>query len=85
MVLCNGPLAIGYPLWQREEDKRKGFNITLSTSGGNAIDPELQDNVLIPEDFTKYIHHVGNVSEMYSIIRDGLIPGGRRLKGKDNQ
>ena len=30
MVFCNGQIAIGYPLWQREEDKRKGFNILLS-------------------------------------------------------
>ena len=27
LVLCNGQLAIGYPLWQGEEDKRNGFNI----------------------------------------------------------
>ena len=49
-------------------------------SGGIAIDPELQDNVLFPEGQTEYIYHVGNVSEMHSIIRSGLIPGGRSLK-----
>ena len=28
-------------------------------SGRNFIDPSLQDNVLIPDDFFKYIYHVG--------------------------
>ena len=49
-------------------------------SGGNLVDPELQDNVLLPEDFTEYIYHIGNISEMHSMIRSGLIPGGRSLK-----
>ena len=49
-------------------------------SGGNALDPELQDNVVSPEGFTEYIYHVGNASEINSIIRSGLIPGGRSLK-----
>ena len=29
-------------------------------SGGNPIDPSLQDNVMIPNDFLKYIYHVEN-------------------------
>ena len=41
---------------------------------------ELQDSVLLPEGFTECIYHVGNASEMLSIIRSGLIPGGRSLK-----
>ena len=49
-------------------------------SGGIAVDPELQDNVLLPDGLTENIYHVGNVSEMRSIIRSGLIPGGRSLK-----
>ena len=36
--------------------------------------------MLLPEDFTEYIYHVGNVSEMHSINRSGLIPGGKSLK-----
>ena len=82
-----------------EEDQRKGFNnawtLTLSThflyfraiqggSGGNLVDPALQDNVLLPEDFTEYIYHVGNVSEIPSIIRSGLIPQGKSLKKRDS-
>ena len=46
------------------------------------IDLELQDHVLIPERFTEYIYRVGNVSEMNSIIRSGLIPGGQSQKRK---
>ena len=49
-------------------------------SGGIAIDPELQDNVLLPKEFTEYTHHVGNVSGMHSTIRSEVIPGGQSLK-----
>ena len=49
-------------------------------SGGIAVDPELQDNVLLPKGFTEYIFHVGNVSEVHSIIRSGLMLGGQSLK-----
>ena len=31
-------------------------------SGGNLVDPALQDNVLLPDDVAEYIYHVGNVS-----------------------
>ena len=43
-------------------------------SRNNAIDPELQDKVLLPEGIAEYIYHSGNASEMKSIIRSGL-PG----------
>ena len=56
------------------------FRSIQGHSGGIAIDPELQDNVLLPKGFTEYIHHVGNVSEVHSIMRSGLIPGGQSLK-----
>ena len=49
-------------------------------SGDNASDPELQDNVFLPEGFTECIFHVGNASGMNCTIRCGLIPGGRSLK-----
>ena len=49
-------------------------------SGDNAVDPALQDNVLLPKGFTEYIYHVGNANELNSIIRNGLIPGGTSLK-----
>ena len=90
MVLRNGYLKIGYQLWQKEE-RRKDFNIIHTVnqflyfraiqchSGDNAIDAELQDNVLLPKGFTEYIYHVGNASELNSTIRNGLIPRGKSL------
>ena len=50
------------------------FTAIQGHSGGIPIDPELQDNVLLPKGFTEYIYHVGNVSEV------GGIPGGESLK-----
>ena len=48
-------------------------------SGRNLIDPSLQDNVLIPDGFLKYIYHVGCAINLHSIINSGLIPGGQNL------
>ena len=31
-------------------------------SGGTLVDPTLQDNVLLPDDFAEYIDHIGNAS-----------------------
>ena len=45
-------------------------------SGNARINPALQDNVLLPKDFTKYVYHVGNGKELRSIVRHGLVPGG---------
>ena len=60
------------------------FRAIQGHSGENLVDPALQDNVLLPEDFTQYIYHIGNVSKIHSTIRSGLIPGRRSLK-KDRQ
>ena len=85
--------------WQKEEDQRQSFNTALNPSsskhflyfkaiqghsGGNLVDPALQDNVPMREDFTEYIYHIGNVSQIHSVIGSGLIPGGRSLK-RDKQ
>ena len=49
-------------------------------SGRNLIDPSLQDNVLIPDDFFKYIYHVGcAITFFHSIINSGLILGSQNL------
>ena len=57
------------------------FTAIQGHSGGNTIDPELQDTVkLLPEGFIEYIYHIGNISEMHSMIRSGLIPGGISFK-----
>ena len=42
-------------------------------SGGNLVDPALQDNVLLPDDFTEYILHIGSVTGISSITISGLI------------
>ena len=86
---------IGFLFWQKGGGAKKRFKYCLNPnssrhilylraiqghSGGIAIDPELQDNILSPKGFTEYIYHVGNVSEVHSIIRSGLIPEGQCLK-----
>ena len=48
-------------------------------SGRNLIDPSLQDNVLIPNEFFQYIYHVGCAINLHSIMNSGLIPGGQNL------
>ena len=45
-------------------------------SGRNRIDPSLQDNVLIPNNFFEYIYHIGCAVNLHSITNSGLIPGG---------
>ena len=48
-------------------------------SGSNLIDPTLQDNVLIGPGIFPYIYHVGCTFNLYSIINNGLVPGGQIL------
>ena len=55
------------------------FRDLQSHSGRNLIDPSLQDSVVIPDDFFKYIYHVGCAINLHSIIHSGLIPGGKIL------
>ena len=42
------------------------FRAIQGLSGDNAVDPALQDNVLLPKGFTEYIYHVGNANELNS-------------------
>ena len=51
-------------------------------SGRSLIDPSLQDNVIIPDGFFKYIHHVGCAINLHSIVNSGLIPGGQNLSNR---
>ena len=46
-------------------------------SGRNPIDPTLQDNVLIPNNFFEYIYHVGCAVNVRSIMNSGFIAGGQ--------
>ena len=48
-------------------------------SGRSPIDPSLQNNVLIPDNFFEYIHHIGCAINLHSIVNSGLIPGGQTL------
>ena len=54
-------------------------------SGRNLFDPSLQDNVLIPDDFFKYIYHVGCAINLHSVINSGLIPGGQNLSKRQTE
>ena len=51
-------------------------------SGRSLIDPTLQDNVIVPDGFFKYIYHVGCAINLHSIINSGLIPGGQNLSNR---
>ena len=58
------------------------FRALQGQSGRNLVDPSLQDNVVIPDGFFKYIYHVGCAINLHSIINSGLIPGGQILSNK---
>ena len=46
-------------------------------SGRNPIDPALQDNVFIPNNFFEYTYHIGCADSLHSITNSGLIAGGQ--------
>ena len=52
--------------------------------GRNPINPSLQDNVLIPNNFFKYINHIGCAINLHSITNSGLIAGGQN-SSRDRQ
>ena len=53
-------------------------------SGDSLIDLALQDNVLIGPGVFPYIYHVGSNFNLYSIISNGLIPGGQNLSRRQS-
>ena len=53
------------------------FRVLQGHSGRNPIDPALQDNVLIPNNFFEYIYHIGCAISLHSIRNSGLITGGQ--------
>ena len=55
------------------------FRALQGHSGRNLIDPSLQANVSIPDDFFEYIYHIGCAINIHSIINSGLIPEGQNL------
>ena len=52
-------------------------------SGRSLIDPTLQDDVIIPDDFFKYIYHIGCAINLRFIVNSGLIPGGQNLSKRE--
>ena len=46
-------------------------------SGRNPIDPSLQDNVLIPNDFFEYINHIGCAINLFTLHHKFRIDTGR--------
>ena len=53
------------------------FRALQGHSGRNTIDPTMQDNVLIPNNFFEYICHIGCAVSLHSITNSGLIAGGQ--------
>ena len=62
---------------EEEASQPKGWIQGNTHSGRNPIDPTLQDNVVIPNNFFDYIYHIGCAVDLHSIINNGLIPGGQ--------
>ena len=60
------------------------FRAIRGHSGENPVDPSLQHNVLIPDNFFEYIYHVGCYSNLHSVITSGLIAGGKN-SSRDRQ
>ena len=56
------------------------FRAIQGHAGGNLVDPALQDNALLPEDFTEYTYHIWNKSETHSINQRWVDP--RRKKSQ---
>ena len=51
-------------------------------SGCYIIDPTLQDNVIVQNNFFQHIYHVGCANNLHSIIKSGLIHGGQNLNNR---
>ena len=60
------------------------FRALQGHSGSNLIDPTLLDNVLIGTGIFSYIYHVGSNFHLYSIINNGLVPGGQILSRRQS-
>ena len=84
-----GLMIDGKLVWLQQEDRNEDISIALiiqeqfCTSALFkdilAIDPTLQDNVLIGTGIFPYIYHVGCTFNLHSIINNGLVLGGQNL------
>ena len=75
----------------RFDDLIEKFKVEFAGTLGWTVDVSFlaegggpQDNVLLPDDFAENTYQIGNAHEMLSIIKSGLIPGGRSLR-RDRQ
>ena len=68
-----------YSLNPHSSDKFLFFRAIQGHSGGNIVDPLLQDSVLLPDDFAEYIYHIGN-SKCTPLSKSGLIPGRKKAQ-----
>ena len=89
MVLRNGQQKLGSAFLAKGGPKERFQNCLIPNSsqrflyfraiqghsGGTLVDPTLQDNVLLPDDFAEHTYHIENAHLMHSIIKSGLIPG----------
>ena len=55
------------------------FRAIQEHAGGTLVDPTLQDNVLLPDDFAEYFYHIGNAHDMHSIIQCGRLKKGQAV------
>ena len=68
------PFSVFYWFYWRRNSLPSGFPRSFTR---NPVHPSLHDNVVIPNDFFKYINHVGCYINLHSIIDSGSIAGGR--------
>ena len=69
---------------RRQQEKTSHLRALQGHLGRNPIDPTLQDNVLIPNDFFENIYHIGCAINLQSIVNSGLIAGGQN-SSRDRQ
>ena len=92
-----GQTIDGWLVWLQAEDPNEDISIALiiwnqlftsvlfkDILGSNLIDLTLQDNLLIEPGIFPYIYHVGSNFNLYSIISNGLIPGGQNLSRRQS-
>ena len=61
------------------------FRAIQGHSGGTQLDPSLQDLVVSPNEFVKYMFQIGNSHDLHSILRSGTVAGGKDAeRGKAN-